>query len=127
MTSSRQRKLNCKLPIDKLCRSAMGFDDSCREGEFDFLAAGKRTKRIVVQLPQARPLNRDLSCFERFGGDRYFAGPVVILLVFVGGCTEPLESVAKLEMVEIPLNCARIRLHGYPASDLTGIAAGLIQ
>src|SRR5262249_54731141 len=104
MSSFRKRKLNCKLLIYKLCRSAVGFDDSRRQGKFDFLAAGKRTKRIVVQLPQAGPLNQNLSGFGRFCCDCYFTGVVFLLLELVGARTQPLKSVAKLEMIVIPLD-----------------------
>jgi len=122
-----ERKLNRELPVYKLCRPAVGFDDPRRQGQFDLIAAGKRTKRIVVQLTQARPLDHNLSGCGWFGGDCHFTCAVFVLLVFVRARTQPLESVAQLEMIEIPLNRIRIQLHDYLAANLTRISASSLQ
>src|SRR6185436_15541810 len=55
--SFRQRKHNYKPLIHKLHRPAVRFDDLRSERQFDLVAAGERTKRIVIQFAQTRPLN----------------------------------------------------------------------
>src|SRR6185369_565511 len=98
-----QRKLNNELLIYKLCRAAMGFNDLCRERQFDLIAARERTKRIVIQLAQAREFNHGLCAIRRFCRYENLAGLVLVSLVLHRACTKPLESLRQLEKVEIAL------------------------
>src|ERR1043165_2098834 len=52
-----------KLFISKLSRSAVRLDDLRRHGEFDLITSGERTKRIVIQVAQTRPLDHSLVAF----------------------------------------------------------------
>src|SRR6185295_17450883 len=64
---SGKRNHYYKLSITKLCRSAVRLDNLRRQGEFDLITSGERTKRVMIQLTQTRPLNHSLVAFGAGG------------------------------------------------------------
>src|SRR6185503_5281386 len=55
--SCRKRKHHHKLVIRQFCRAAVRLDNLLCEGHPNLFAAGKGTKRIVIQWAEARPLD----------------------------------------------------------------------
>ena len=99
----------------------MGFNDLCGQRELYFITARKRTKRIVIQIAQARPLNHRLRAIGRFCRYEYFPAFVLGLPVLRRACAQPLERVRKFEEVEIALN--RLRVSGVYRQTIPGSIA----
>src|ERR1700752_699112 len=84
----------------------MSLDNLRRQCEFDFIASGERTKRILIQRTQTRPFDDSLVAVGA-GADRYLACSFIGLTVLYRTGTQPLKGIGNLEYIKIALNPVR--------------------